>query len=62
MTAIIDGTGSIGAAVGPLVAGALSSNLGWDSVFYALMVAAGLGLLVSSVFNQQMALGVDGFV
>lgn len=47
VTAIIDGTGSIGAAVGPLIAGALSSlENGWDYVFYALMVASAMGLLL----------------
>ncbi|XP_045033021.1 glucose-6-phosphate exchanger SLC37A2 isoform X3 [Daphnia magna] len=45
VTAIIDGTGSIGAAIGPLVAGPLS-NLGWDYVFYALMMASAMGLLL----------------
>nr|CAH0105951.1 unnamed protein product [Daphnia galeata] len=47
VTAIIDGTGSIGAAVGPLIAGALSDlENGWDYLFYALMVASALGLLL----------------
>ncbi|XP_037795212.1 glucose-6-phosphate exchanger SLC37A2-like isoform X2 [Penaeus monodon] len=36
VTAIIDGTGSIGAAVGPLIAGPIS-EAGWDYVFYMLM-------------------------
>ncbi|XP_055858727.1 glucose-6-phosphate exchanger SLC37A2 isoform X2 [Episyrphus balteatus] len=36
VTAIIDGTGSIGAAVGPLVAGMISSQ-GWENVFYMLI-------------------------
>lgn len=38
VTAIIDGTGSIGAAVGPLFAGLISSH-GWENVFYMLIVA-----------------------
>ncbi|XP_076256411.1 major facilitator superfamily transporter 16 isoform X2 [Rhynchophorus ferrugineus] len=38
VTAIIDGTGSIGAAVGPLLAGFVSSY-GWNNVFYVLIVA-----------------------
>uniref|UniRef100_A0A671SLK5 Solute carrier family 37 member 1 n=1 Tax=Sinocyclocheilus anshuiensis TaxID=1608454 RepID=A0A671SLK5_9TELE len=46
VTAIIDGTGSIGAAVGPLLAGLLSSQ-GWDQVLYMLMTADFLALLVS---------------
>ena len=37
--------------MGPLIAGALSENLGWDSVFYALMIAAGLGLLVCAIMQ-----------
>lgn len=36
VTAIIDGTGSIGAAVGPLLAGVISSR-GWENVFYMLI-------------------------
>uniref|UniRef100_A0A672M2Q8 Solute carrier family 37 member 1 n=1 Tax=Sinocyclocheilus grahami TaxID=75366 RepID=A0A672M2Q8_SINGR len=44
VTAIIDGTGSIGVAVGPLLAGLLSSQ-GWDQVFYMLMTADFLALL-----------------
>uniref|UniRef100_A0A673IQ58 Solute carrier family 37 member 1 n=1 Tax=Sinocyclocheilus rhinocerous TaxID=307959 RepID=A0A673IQ58_9TELE len=45
VTAIIDGTGSVGAAVGPLLAGLLSSQ-GWDQVFYMLMTADFLALLL----------------
>merc|ERR1719336_3488285 len=39
VTAIIDGTGSIGAAIGPFLAGALSGNNHWGRVFTMLMVA-----------------------
>uniref|UniRef100_A0A671M8C6 Glycerol-3-phosphate transporter-like n=1 Tax=Sinocyclocheilus anshuiensis TaxID=1608454 RepID=A0A671M8C6_9TELE len=46
VTAIIDGTGSVGAAVGPLLAGLLSAR-GWDQVFYMLMTADFLALLVT---------------
>ncbi|XP_037646082.1 glucose-6-phosphate exchanger SLC37A1 isoform X2 [Sebastes umbrosus] len=45
VTAIIDGTGSVGAAVGPLLAGLLSSG-GWDRVFYMLMTADFFALLL----------------
>ncbi|KAF5742043.1 glycerol-3-phosphate transporter family protein [Tripterygium wilfordii] len=38
VTAIIDGTGSIGAAVGPLLAGYISTR-GWNSVFFMLIVS-----------------------
>lgn len=38
VAAIIDGTGSIGAAVGPLFAGFVSDS-GWQSVFAMLMIA-----------------------
>ncbi|TNN31011.1 Glucose-6-phosphate exchanger SLC37A2 [Liparis tanakae] len=44
VTAIIDGTGSVGAALGPLLAGLLSAG-GWDRVFYMLMAADFLALL-----------------
>ncbi|XP_070694223.1 glucose-6-phosphate exchanger SLC37A1 isoform X5 [Pempheris klunzingeri] len=45
VTAIIDGTGSVGAAVGPLLAGLLSAG-GWDQVFYMLMTADFFALLL----------------
>lgn len=45
VTAIIDGTGSVGAALGPLMAGLLSAG-GWDRVFYMLMTADFLALLL----------------
>ena len=47
VTSIIDGTGSIGAAVGPLLAGLVSSYYGWHNVFYMLMVSDVLALCVS---------------
>uniref|UniRef100_A0A4W6DZ85 Solute carrier family 37 member 1 n=1 Tax=Lates calcarifer TaxID=8187 RepID=A0A4W6DZ85_LATCA len=45
VTAIIDGTGSVGAALGPLLAGLLSAG-GWDQVFYMLMTADFLALVL----------------
>ncbi|XP_020491079.2 glucose-6-phosphate exchanger SLC37A1 isoform X1 [Labrus bergylta] len=45
VTAIIDGTGSVGAALGPLLAGLLSAG-GWDRVFYMLMAADFFALLL----------------
>uniref|UniRef100_A0A673G0I9 Glucose-6-phosphate exchanger SLC37A2 n=1 Tax=Sinocyclocheilus rhinocerous TaxID=307959 RepID=A0A673G0I9_9TELE len=45
VTAIIDGTGSIGAAVGPLLAGLISPT-GWNNVFYMLIAADVLACLV----------------
>ncbi|XP_072115933.1 glucose-6-phosphate exchanger SLC37A1-like [Mobula birostris] len=45
VTAIIDGTGSIGAAIGPLLAGLISPT-GWNNVFYMLMVADAFALLL----------------
>lgn len=38
VTAIIDGTGSIGAAVGPLIAGLVSGS-GWSNVFHMLVIS-----------------------
>lgn len=38
VTAIIDGTGSLGAALGPFLAGFVSSS-GWENVFYMLMLS-----------------------
>ncbi len=39
VSAIIDGTGSIGAAVGPLLAGVVSGNKQWINVFYMCIAA-----------------------
>uniref|UniRef100_A0A8C5I546 Major facilitator superfamily (MFS) profile domain-containing protein n=1 Tax=Gouania willdenowi TaxID=441366 RepID=A0A8C5I546_GOUWI len=53
VTAIIDGTGSVGAALGPLLAGLLSAD-GWDQVFYMLMTADFLALLVSFTIHKHL--------
>ncbi|XP_007901751.2 glucose-6-phosphate exchanger SLC37A1 isoform X2 [Callorhinchus milii] len=47
VTAIIDGTGSIGAALGPLLAGLISPT-GWNNVFYMLMAADTCAFLLLS--------------
>ena len=48
VTSIIDGTGSIGAAVGPFLAGWISGmEDGLHKVFYMLMAADVLALVVS---------------
>lgn len=44
VTAIIDGTGSLGAAVGPFLAGMFAPS--WDNVFYMLMSASFMALLL----------------
>ncbi|XP_075765410.1 glucose-6-phosphate exchanger SLC37A2 isoform X1 [Pelodiscus sinensis] len=44
VTAIIDGTGSVGAALGPLLAGLISPS-GWNNVFYMLITADVLACL-----------------
>ncbi|XP_027843508.1 glucose-6-phosphate exchanger SLC37A2 isoform X4 [Aphis gossypii] len=46
VTSIIDGTGSIGAAVGPLLAAYISNLFGWTSVFYMLMGSNVLAILL----------------
>lgn len=48
VTAIIDGTGSIGAAIGPLLAGLVSRWAKWNNVFHMLMSADILALLFLS--------------
>lgn len=47
VTAIIDGTGSIGAAIGPLVAGLLSGG-GWSNVFRMLVASNVMAVLLLS--------------
>lgn len=54
VTAIIDGTGSVGAALGPLLTGFLSEK-GWDSVFIMLTVGALVaGLLLSRLVIAEI--------
>lgn len=52
VTAIIDGTGSMGAAVGPLLTGFISGQ-GWGAVFAMLMVAA----LFSGLLLTKLVIG-----
>jgi len=55
VTAIIDGTGSIGAAIGPFLAGALSGSGNWDNVFYMLMIADMMALIfLVRLVKQEM--------
>lgn len=56
VTAIIDGTGSIGAALGPLLAGLISPT-GWNNVFYMLISADVLAclLLCRLVYKEILA-------
>uniref|UniRef100_W5KTZ2 Solute carrier family 37 member 1 n=1 Tax=Astyanax mexicanus TaxID=7994 RepID=W5KTZ2_ASTMX len=53
VTAIIDGTGSVGAAIGPLLAGLLSAQ-SWDQVFYMLMTADFLALLLLRLVMKEL--------
>ncbi|XP_021765802.1 putative glycerol-3-phosphate transporter 4 [Chenopodium quinoa] len=55
VTAIIDGTGSAGAALGPLLTGFLSRK-GWDEVFLMLMIGALIaGLLLSRLVITEIS-------
>lgn len=56
VAAIIDGTGSIGAAIGPLVAGYISDS-GWQSVFLLLMASD----LIASLCLTRVTLKEIGF-
>jgi len=52
VTSIIDATGSLGAAIGPLLAGFISSKADWADVFYMLIAAD----LIAAVFlSRQFA-------
>ncbi|XP_057475123.1 putative glycerol-3-phosphate transporter 4 [Actinidia eriantha] len=54
VTAIIDGTGSVGAAIGPLLTGFLSTK-GWDTVFVMLMIGALIaGVLLSRLVINEL--------
>lgn len=55
VTAIIDGTGSIGAAVGPLLAG-LVADSGWENVFYILIVSDIIAMaLLARLFSREVS-------
>lgn len=54
VTAIIDGTGSVGAALGPLLAGYISTR-GWNSVFFMLILSLSIaGLLLIQVVKTEI--------
>lgn len=56
VAAIIDGTGSIGAAVGPLFAGYISDS-GWESVFIMLMLSDLIAAFcLTRVFLKELGL------
>uniref|UniRef100_A0A8D3D8Z6 Glucose-6-phosphate exchanger SLC37A2 n=1 Tax=Scophthalmus maximus TaxID=52904 RepID=A0A8D3D8Z6_SCOMX len=61
VTAIIDGTGSVGAALGPLLAGLISPT-GWNNVFYMLISADILACLFLSRLVYKEAQGWCGRV
>lgn len=55
VTAIIDGTGSVGAAVGPLLTGYISAK-SWSAVFTMLMGAALIaGLLLTRLIVSEVS-------
>ncbi|CAK7355864.1 unnamed protein product [Dovyalis caffra] len=55
VTAIIDGTGSVGAAIGPLLTGYISAK-SWSAVFTMLMAAALVaGLLLTKLVMAEVA-------
>lgn len=59
VTAIIDGTGSVGAAVGPLLTGYISTT-SWSAVFTMLMGAALIaGLLLSRLVVAEISAKVE---
>ncbi|CAI9723052.1 glucose-6-phosphate exchanger SLC37A2-like isoform X1 [Octopus vulgaris] len=53
VTSIIDGTGSMGAALGPLLTGILSQR-NWNYVFYMLIAADAFAFLVSIVITFRI--------
>ncbi|MFS7991402.1 putative major facilitator superfamily, MFS transporter superfamily [Helianthus anomalus] len=54
VSAIIDGTGSVGAALGPVLAGYISTR-GWNSVFFMLILSLSVaGLLLVRVVRNEI--------
>ncbi|KAL6127884.1 hypothetical protein ACLB2K_071245 [Fragaria x ananassa] len=59
VTAIIDGTGSVGAAIGPLITGYISAK-SWSAVFTMLMGAALIaGLLLTRLVVAEVAAKIE---
>ncbi|KAB2598510.1 glycerol-3-phosphate transporter 1 [Pyrus ussuriensis x Pyrus communis] len=59
VTAIIDGTGSVGAAIGPLLTGYISA-ISWSAVFTMLMAAALIaGLLLTRLVVAEVAAKIE---
>ncbi|ERN00707.1 hypothetical protein AMTRI_Chr13g83880 [Amborella trichopoda] len=59
VTAIIDGTGSVGAALGPLLTGYISAK-SWNGVFMMLMVAALVaGLLLTRLVMAEVSAKIE---
>ncbi|KAF8379242.1 hypothetical protein HHK36_028674 [Tetracentron sinense] len=59
VTAIIDGTGSVGAALGPLLTGYISAK-SWSAVFTMLMMAALVaGLLLTRLVMAEVAAKIE---
>jgi sugar phosphate permease len=55
VTAIIDGTGSLGACVTGVAISEIQSRFGWDGVFVVLMVAAsGSSLLLVRLVKKEL--------
>merc|ERR1712113_965419 len=56
VTAIIDGTGSIGAAVGPFLAGAIAGGNHWGMIFNMLVISDVFSLLfLSRLTTRELA-------
>jgi len=54
VSAIIDGMGSIGAALGPMLTGYITTRGGFDSVFLMLYIsAAAAGLMLSKIACRE---------
>ncbi|KAG6538548.1 putative glycerol-3-phosphate transporter 1 [Zingiber officinale] len=59
VTAIIDGTGSVGAAIGPLLTGYISTR-SWNAVFTMLMIAALVaGLLLTKLVVAELSAKIE---
>lgn len=55
VTGIVDGTGSVGAALGQILVPLLQEHLGWHSVFYLFIIMDGLTILcILPLFVREM--------
>lgn len=57
---IFTGITLVGGAVGPLIGGGLTASLGWRSIFWFLVISAGVSLVLTVVFFPETGRSIVG--